>query len=319
MKLVVTVDVEEEGLFSGRYDRDQVTTENVTRLRKLNPIFTEHGIRPTLLVSYQVAENPRHRELLALLTEKWGAEIGAHLHHWNTPPLEPPRHPEPVPSELLPSELLRAKLAILLETVGKIEPNIISFRMGRFNMGPNMFRVLQESPIMVDSSIAPMRREYGGPNHLAAPTDPYYPDPDNPTSLGHAKILEVPITIIPWIPWMGPLLQRLGNGSSRLESTISWFSTHVASISAQPHSLGLRRLKAAARLHQERGGRVLSMYFHSSEIMPGGSREHRTEEDVAVFLKKLDTYLSWLRNGMGTDSVTLAEVGELYRDERRSR
>ena len=69
--------------------------------------------------------------------------------------------------------------------------------MGRFNMGPTMFSVLQETDIEVDSSIAPMQRYYGGPDHLIAPTDPYFPDPVDPRCPGSSNLLEVPLTTVP--------------------------------------------------------------------------------------------------------------------------
>jgi len=99
MRLAVTIDVEEEGLFSGAYDARNTPVENVPHLTRLDPIFQEWGIKPTLLVTYRVAEHKPHQELLLALSDKWRGEIGAHLHHWNTPPLEPLPYPQPVPSE----------------------------------------------------------------------------------------------------------------------------------------------------------------------------------------------------------------------------
>ena len=62
MKLVVTIDVEEEGLFSARYNHRDVPVNNVSSLARLDPVFSELGIRPTLLVSYQVARHQQHQE-----------------------------------------------------------------------------------------------------------------------------------------------------------------------------------------------------------------------------------------------------------------
>jgi hypothetical protein len=55
MKYVVTIDVEEEGLFKGVYPKTEATANNIFELDRVDSLFLEQGIRPTLLVSYQVA------------------------------------------------------------------------------------------------------------------------------------------------------------------------------------------------------------------------------------------------------------------------
>jgi hypothetical protein len=315
MKLVVTIDVEEEGLFSGAYDVRNVPVENVPHLTRLDPIFQEWGIRPTLLVTYRVAEHKPHQEPLLSLRDKWRGEIGAHLHHWNTPPLESLPHPQPVPSELMPVELLEAKTANLLEELGKMSVKPVSFRMGRFNLGRKMLSILEKSDFEVDSSICPMHRYYGGPDHLYAKTDPYFPDPADPCIPGNSSILEAPLTVLSLTPNLGRVLRRWAELSEALAKGISWFSMNLGSLPVQPAWTGLRRLKAAVRLHRNRGGKVLTIFFHSSELLAGSSPVHRTQEDVDCFLNKLQSFFGWLHTSAKVDSVTLSELARVYRGE----
>lgn len=312
MKLVVTIDVEEDGLFSGRYDSHDIPANNVSGLGILDPIFRDLGIRPTLLVSYQVACHQLHHELLMQLSEKWEGEIGAHLHTWNTPPFEPSPYAKPVPSELMPRKLLTAKLENLFEAINRMGVDPVSFRMGRFNLGPKMLSILEETRIQVDSSIAPMRRYYGGPAHLSAKTDPYFPNSKNPLSPGKSKILEVPITILPLRPRLGSFLEHISEIFIIPHSWISWFARDLASIPAQPMLTGLGRLKAAVRLHRIRGGNVVTTFFHSSELMPGGCPQHPTEVHVERFLRKLRRFLSWLRSEMNVESLTMSQIRTIY-------
>ncbi|MEW6114866.1 MAG: hypothetical protein AB1664_22215 [Thermodesulfobacteriota bacterium] len=312
MQLVVTIDVEEEGLFSGAYDAQNAPVENVPHLSRLDPIFREWGSKPTLLVTYRVAEHKPHQELLLSLRDKWRGEIGAHLHHWNTPPLESLPYPQPVPSELMPTELLEAKTASLWEALGQMSVKPVSFRMGRFNLGPKMLSILEKSGFQVDSSICPMHRYYGGPDHLYAKTDPYFPDTADPCVSGNSSILEAPLTVLPLIPNLGRVLHRWAGQSKALAKGVSWFSMNLGSLPVQPAWTGLRRLKAAVRLHHDRGGKVLTMFFHSSELLPGASPVHRTQEDVDRFLNKLQSFFGWLHTSTNVDSVTLAELGRLY-------
>ena len=312
MKLAVTIDVEEEGLFSGAYASGDVPVDNVPHLERLDGMFRRLGIRPTLLVTYPVARNAGHRLLLHRLAKAWGGEIGAHLHSWNTPPIMDSPHPMPVSSESLSAEQLDAKLRTLLDAVGAIDDvPPVSFRMGRFNLGSAMFAALERGGIKVDSSIAPMRREAGGPLWLDSPTDPYFPDPGHPHRQGSSPILEVPVTIVPVVPGLGRVLDRIADVG--LATSVSWLASRLGCWSAQPMHTGLARLKHAARLHRRRGGEVITLHFHSSELMPGGCPRHRHEADVTRFLVKLEAFLDWLRKDMVDESLTLSEIGRRHR------
>ena len=312
MKLVVTIDVEEEGLFRNRYDPRDVSVKNVGELVRLDAIMREWGIAPTLLVTDPVARYGPHRDLLLRLARDWRAEIGAHLHPWNTPPLEARPEPEPVSSERMPREVLAAKLESLLDAIAAMGIQPTAFRMGRYNMGPRMFALLEGHGLRVDSSIAPMRRYAGGPDHLAAPVDPYFPDPTHPTRPGSSRVLEVPVTILPITPRLGIVLDRLRRRAPWSDRWVSQAAKHLCSLPAQPMWTGLRRLKTAVRLHRHRGGQVLTFGFHSSELMPGGCPQHPTAADVDRFLEKLRQFFGWLVREVGVESVTLSELGRLF-------
>lgn len=312
MKLAVTIDVEEEGLFLGKYNSNDVPVSNVPALEKLDLLFRQWGIRPTLLVTYPVIRHKPHQDLLLSLREKWSGEIGAHLHHWNTPPLEPSPFPQPVPSELMPEELLQAKMENLLDAFRPAGLAPMSFRMGRFNIGPKMFSVLQRTRIRVDSSVAPTQRSYGGPDHRYAPSDPYFPDPRDLCESGTSLILEAPITIVSLAPRLSLFLDKLRRETAFPERLISRIPLHLAALPAQPMWMGLRRLQAAVLLHRKRGGKVLTMFFHSSELIPGGCPQHQTPRDVERFLKKLNRFFSWLYEEVSPESLTLSELGDIY-------
>ncbi len=100
--LVITIDVEEEGLFSGRYLRTPSGVTNVAELRRLEFIPREFGFPLTLLVTYPVARDLAAQEVLSAWQREHGAEIGVHLHPWNTPPFKDFPQPEPIPTSRLP-------------------------------------------------------------------------------------------------------------------------------------------------------------------------------------------------------------------------
>jgi len=320
MKLALTIDVEEDGLFSGRYEPGDSPSDNVSHLARLTDLFSRLQIRPTLLVTYQVARHAAQRELLRRLTTEWQAEIGAHLHHWNTPPLLPqPLQPSPGSSEQLSPEILAAKLSTLLTAVGQIVPDrpVAAFRMGRFNLGPRMMAVLERFPqIAVDSSILPMRRYPDGPLRLAAPASPYFPDLAAPWQTGSSRILEVPVTVTPIYPAIASACDRFADQFPGGARPAIWLASRLGAWTAQPMDTGPLRLRAAAQAHQRRGGEVLCLYFHSSELMPGGCARHPTASQVQRFLAKLETYLSWLRERLGAEPATLSAIARQYQAPR---
>jgi len=87
---------------------------------------------------------------------------------------------------------------------------------------------------------------------------------------------------------------------------------HLAALPVQPMWMGLRRLQAAVLLHRKRGGKVLTMFFHSSELIPGGCPQHQTARDVERFVNKLSKFFSWLYDEVSPESLTVSQLGDIY-------
>jgi hypothetical protein len=309
MKLVISIDVEEEGLFSGLYPRTPLGVTNVAELARLAFIPRDFGLPLTLLVTYQVARDPAACRVLAEWRDRYGAEIGAHLHPWNTPPFADLPDPEPVRSEKLPRPLLRDKFASLLSQVRAglmVTPR--SFRMGRFDAGPQVFSLLREFGLEVDSSVAPLTRKNPDHRFFLAPADPFFLGNIGPEG---KPLLEVPITLVPVVAGTPELVERLAamvrpTWGDRLLNLYRYGG--VAGV--QPAMYPLVSLQLAAYLHRRRGGRVLTMYFHSSELKPGASRLFPSEAAVSRFVDKIRTFLTWLVQTGPVSGVTLTELGE---------
>jgi hypothetical protein len=299
MKLVISLDVEEEGLFSGRYPRESGVS-NVAELRRLEFIPKEFGFPLTLLVSYLVARNPAACEVLARWRDLYGAEIGVHLHPWSTPPFADLLQPEPVPAEQIPLALLRDKFTYLVQAVqDSLGVTPASFRMGRFDFSPTILSLLGEFGIKVDSSVVPLTLKGAG-DYFLAPAEPF--------RLSH-DLLEVPVTMVPVLPSLPRALAYLapklpGASGRRL---LGWFKS-VAAAGSQPAWFPLPSMRLAAGLHRLRGGRTLTMFFHSSELQPGASRLFPTEQAVRRFVAKIRAFLDWLIKTGPVEGVTLGEL-----------
>jgi hypothetical protein len=309
MKLVISVDVEEEGLFSGHYPRTPPGVTNVAELERLSFIPRDFGLPLTLLVTYQVARDPAACLVLAQWRDRYRAEIGVHLHPWNTPPFPELPGPEPVPSERLPRGLLRDKFANLIAQVRaglKVTPR--SFRMGRFDAGPQVWSLLPEFGLKVDSSVAPLTLKNPDHRGFLAPADPF---PLRDHGAEGSNVLEVPITMVPVVAGTPGLMARLAD---KVPPTwgdgLRGLFPYVGAVGVQPAWYPLVSMQLAAHLHRRRGGRVLTLFFHSSELMPGATRLFPTEASVSRFVKKIRTFLTWLVKTGPVQGVTLAELRE---------
>lgn len=310
LRCVISIDVEEEGLFRGRYER-RPQVANVEHLRRLDFCFQEFGQPLTLLVSYPVTQDARACETLRQMREQQGAEIGTHLHHWNTPPYADLPQPEPVRCHLLPRDLLRWKLATLSTTIEEhLDVRPRSFRMGRFDYCPALTPLLAEHGYLVDSSIAPLRCEMHGPDHFRERAAVY--------ELGHG-VLEAPITTV-------PVSEAAAQGAAGVGKRLpyawqtslqrAFAKTLVAGV--HPLWFPLASMKLATRVHLAKGGSVLNMFLHSSELMPGGSPQVPDEATAKRLADKIRTWLDWLHRRYSVTGCTLAQLAE-PRDQRTRR
>ncbi|MDD4952631.1 MAG: hypothetical protein PHV85_08785 [Desulfovibrionaceae bacterium] len=304
MRLVISVDVEEEGLFSGRYPRQPAGVENVTRLRSLAFVRREFGLPLTLMVSHAAAVDPACRDELLYFKDELGAEIGAHLHHWNTPPFDERANPGP-PDSLGP-DLLRAKLMALVAAIGEnlgVRP--CSFRMGRFELGDIAPKILPELGIHVDSSLAPLRLVQGGVDHFSIPADPFWLGQGGPRT----RLLEVPLTTVPVFASAPALARSLARllPESWGAGLLSGFR-RVLGLGVHPAWFGPRAMRLAALAHLSRGGRVINVFLHSSELLPGGSPKFPDQASVDALIARLRGFLAWLVRAMPVHGLTLSEL-----------
>ncbi len=308
MKLVISIDVEEEGLFSGRYAQHAPSVANVESLQRLEFISRDMGFPLTLLSTYHVAKHDASRDILTRWRDELGAELGAHLHPWNTPPIEDMGTPEPVRADRMPLNVLRSKMATLFDTLEeRFGARPTSFRMGRWDFGKQVEGLLSEFGVQVDSSHAPLRHAFGGPDRFLTPSyDPYWLPPKYDDS---PPVLEAPLSMVP--VWQGsPKIvynfARLMPGSLR-ERILHGFAT-VGAAGIQPVWYPAPSMRLAARTHRRRGGNVLVMFLHSSELMPGNSPHFPNEDAVARLVEKIRHFLVWLTQSGPIQGVTLSEL-----------
>lgn len=283
--MVFSIDVEEEGLFSGRYAATAEGVGNVAHLRRLEFVSREFGVPLTLLCTWPVFNDPACRDELLRWREELGAEIGLHLHPWNTPPLSDDPGQAWTPSQDISEAVLDAKLAELARIYrAATGVSATSFRMGRFDLGPKMRALLPRHGILVDGSVVPVTWSRALPEAFLAPADPYL----LPVGRGES-LTEAPVTMVPFSRGLRSLAWRLSG-----EMLLRRF--HVLGAAGTiPPWFPLASMKLGAGLHLCRGGRVIHLFLHSSELMPGCTPHLPDEPSVTRLVAKTRAFLHWLR------------------------
>jgi len=212
--LVVSLDTEEDNWVA---TRSGITVENIRELRRLRRFFDGLGVRPTYFTTHQVAVQPWAADILREACDGGRAEIGAHLHPWNSPPIEEPLIPRNTMMTNLPPALQLEKLRRLtgtLEDVFGARPT--AFRAGRFGLGAGSVSALLACDYRTDSSVTPFvswEAVDEGPTFVGAPLHVYRigEGQDVRVPARRGPLVEVPLTCgyTRWSPSRWPLVHRV--------------------------------------------------------------------------------------------------------------
>src|SRR4030095_6053082 len=86
---LITIDTEGDNQWS----RPRVTTtRNAGFLPRFQALCERFGLRPTYLTNHEMALCPVFTEFARAVLARGAAEIGMHLHAWDSPPIVPLTH-----------------------------------------------------------------------------------------------------------------------------------------------------------------------------------------------------------------------------------
>ena len=315
MKLIITIDTEEDNW--DRYSATDNPVSNIDRIPALQSLFDEFGVRPTYLVTYPVAANPRSVEILKRILDEGKCEIGTHCHPWNTPPFDEKCAITEWDTMLcnLPEEIVHQKLTVLHDTICKnFEIVPVSFRSGRFGFSPAVADSLCRLGYLADTSVTPFInwQSSHGPDYFNFGPEPFRFGPAG-LSRNNKKgpLLEVPVTIgfhQTNFHLCRFLIRATGH---RLSARINlrgilfclrllnqfWLSPEVADADAM--------IRLARRMEKNKYP-ALNLTFHSTSLKNGLSPFVKSHADENQFFDKIRSFLDHARNA-GWESVTLAE------------
>jgi peptidoglycan/xylan/chitin deacetylase (PgdA/CDA1 family) len=291
--------------------RKRLSVENALALPRLQALCDAYGVRPSYLVTHEMATREPSQQVLGELAATGRCEIGAHLHPWSSPPYREEdlvgRYPSELEDSLLETQL--SELTTAIETSVGVRP--VSYRAGRHGFDTRSLRILEKLGYRVDTSVDPLfnERRKGGPSFAGAPVSPYWPSHADVRHAGHSTVLEIPVSssTAPWlpkilekqfaslpaIPWRG-VLKRLG----------------IRAVWLRPSYSSVEDAKALASSLVARSVPTLNMLFHSSELIPGGSPYNKDAADVDRFFDRLEQTFDHIVKRLQARGVTYAECAD---------
>jgi hypothetical protein len=255
-------------------------------------------LRPTYLVNYEMAVSPAFREFGKSVLARGAAEIGMHLHAWNSPPLAALTaddfHHQPYLAEY-PEPVLREKvkfMTTLLEDTFGVK--MTSHRAGRWRLSAGYVRALLDNGYLVDCSVTPhvsWRDRMGDPNgqggsdYSLYPELPYFMDPDDPGRPGSSALLEVPVTVLSARRPLVRLLPSAVRSASLVKRVIDRV---LPADRLVPDRYNAERMPSVLPRALRLGRPCVEFATHSSELMPGGNPSFVTEADVERLFARLE-------------------------------
>ena len=312
--LLVEIDVEEDFDWEAPFSRQSTRVDSIRDLGVIRPLFQRFGVNPTLVVDYAVASQPVGSDSVLEFIEDLDGEVGAHQHPWVCPP-----HDEAVGQHNsfagnLPFELEAAKLEVL---TGAIRANLgatpRAYKAGRYGIGPNTGRILEDQNFEVDLSPNPPFdfSDEGGPDFSGWTREPYwFGDRGDllgvPHSGGYLGFLRHFGTNL-HEKASGGLLRRL-RALGILARLRAFDRLHLS-----PEGFSAGELRRLTRFLLDEGVRVLTFSFHSPTLRPGCTPYVQSSGELSDFLVVCEEFLEFFLGEIGGTCMTASGLRDFVR------
>lgn len=314
---IVTVDTEGDNLWS---KPRSITTENAKALPGFQELCEQYGVRPTYLTNYEMAVDPVFIGMARDAVQRNAAEVGMHLHAWNSPPIVPLTEDDYRFQPYLidyPANAMRDKIRYLTRLLeDTFQVKMVSHRAGRWAVNQMYLDFLMEEGYAVDSSLTPhlyWRRSLGKKWRMPVALD-YRHVAETPHLLQHSnrstglRILEVPFTV----PRPSAFKRCADSVKVRMPGIVD---IALSKLAGKEYGLRIVDLKEESPL------RILDyvmknklpaavMMLHSSELLGGCSPYFRTQEDIRTQTRIMKRLFERARASF--ECLTLADLARRF-------
>ena len=310
---LITIDTEGDNLWNCP---QEITTRNAAFLPRFQALCEKYHQKSTWLTNWEMVESPEYCEFAKDTLERDTAEIGMHLHAWNSPPVEPltsndwQSHPYLIQFS---EPQMRQKIRTITDRLeDTFQVKIRSHRAGRWAFNESYARLLVEHGYQVDCSVSPhICWSHEHPDlpctvdYRGFPDRAYFVDLDDISQESdRSLLLEIPVTILQKQPTKVADAFRKTVGwnafgqrvSNRLFPTVSWL---------RPNGRNGSEMLSTLESAIEQGSDFVEFMLHSSEFMPGGSPRFRTDASIENLFEDIEQLFAAAANSC--IGMTLAE------------
>lgn len=312
--LQIVVDTEAEFDWTRPVSRDDVDVSAIAELPRFQDRIEAFGVHPVYVVDYPVASTPHSAAVLRQLAQR-GAEIGAHLQPWTTPPVEELLEPHTTFAGNLPADLETRKLRRLTEAIAEqIGLRARVYKAGRYGLGPASLRILEQEGFEVDLSLAPAFdfSAEGGPDFTGYGASPYW--------FGqHRRLLALPVTAgyVGLLREDGVRLQRWQRrqiGRHSLEGVFDRAGM-LARVRLSPEGYTFDEMVRLTDTLLAQGVRVFTLSFHSPSLRPGCTPYVRDQHELERFYSRIERYLDFFLGRCNGRSLTATGIKRLLEQQ----
>lgn len=298
----ITIDTEGDNLWSRPA---QVTTRNAQYLPRFQSLCERYGLKPTYLVNWEMANSLAFQEFGHDVLKRGTAELGMHLHAWDTPPIIPLTHNDCDQHPYLieyPKDVMREKIKVMTLTLEQIfQTKMLSHRAGRWAFNETYAEMLFELEYLADCSVTPhvswthaKGASGGGSDYTLAPEAPHE----------YGGLVEIPMSIIQQVPSLPTRVLRRATKRPALRTM--WL---------RPTGRNAKDMQSVLQQAGHDGKDYVQFMLHSSEFMPGGSPTFNTATKIETLYVHLEKLFASAVEGFS--GGTLSEYAQSWRSQPR--
>lgn len=277
---LISIDTEGDNLWAWKKG-DEITTANAGYLERFQNVCNEYGFKPTYLTNYEMAMSDEFVKFAKRHADRGEAEIGMHLHAWNTPPEYNLGNPGPEAGAPYlieyPYEIMDQKITTMTSLLeNSFDMKIDTHRAGRWATDEKYFKLLRSHGYSFDCSVTPhvnWKNHHG--ESLGSGGSDYTNEPERPHELIEG-LYEIPCTVKVvhrfFRPYNCSLKGYAGAFYHQLKGELLW-------LRPDGHNLG-KMLYLVDLVSKDSDSDYIMFMLHSSELMPSGSPTFRTDESI---------------------------------------
>ena len=303
-RVLMTVDTEEEFLWNGTFTRDQHGLTHVPQIARFQAFCEALGVSPVYLVDWPIVNDPLSVEIIGDAVRRGTAEVGVQLHPWVNPPFDEAVCVRNSFAGNLPRALEAAKFMALRDRIEEaFDTAPLSYRAGRYGLGPHTTALLKQAGIAVDTSVRALYdySAYHGPDYSRHPLIPYWADPER-------EVLELPVTSVyrGALSGAGPQLHKMERHVPSLFAGFSRLGL-LERIGLTPEGTSVTEGLRGAGKAVDLGLPVIVLSFHSPSLAAGHTPYVATEAEVEELYRWFsEVYAELARRGVA--STTISEI-----------